>query len=150
MTDIHYIKQFEGYSPSIYYCSGNKPTIGYGHVIQPHEKFPTKITEQEAENILKDDLKKYEDAVNKYVKRPLTQLQFTALVFFVYNVGISAFKSSTLLRKLNDYNNKDYEQSVVDELRKWIYTKKRINKGLINRIEQEITIWKMGSKTLNK
>jgi len=55
---------------------------------------------------LAEDVREAEDAINDLCKVSLTQNQFDALVSFVFNVGVGAFKSSTLLRKLNagDYD----------------------------------------------
>ncbi len=47
-----------------------------------------------------------ENAVNKYVKVPLTQNQYDALVSFVYNLGEGNFRKSTLLKELNFGNYK--------------------------------------------
>ena len=58
-----------------------------------------KISQKQAEEFLKDDLKTFEAAVNNYVKVPLTQGQFDALVSFSFNVGNEALRTSTLLNK---------------------------------------------------
>ena len=78
---------------------GTPWTIGYGHT-KGVRKGQT-ITKRQAEEFLTQDLKVYEDAVNRLVKVPLTQNQFDALLSFVYNIGIGAFTHSTLLRVLN-------------------------------------------------
>jgi len=49
------------------------------------------------------------------VKVALTQNQFDALVSFVYNLGVEAFRTSTLLRKLN---NADYRGAAA-EFKRW-------------------------------
>lgn len=136
-ADLHYIKEFEGFSPTAYYCSAGVRTIGYGHVITSTDRLPDSITEEEALKILKSDLSTFEDAVNKYVTVKLTQEQFTALVFFTFNIGVGAFKKSTLLKKLN---SGDYD-SIPSEMRKWNIANKKVNPGLINRREKEILIW---------
>ena len=46
-----------------------------------------KISRQQAEEYISDDLVKFEEAVEKYVTVPLTQNQFDALVSFTYNLG---------------------------------------------------------------
>ncbi len=67
-----------------------------------------------------------ERAVNTLVKVKLTQNQFDALVDFVFNIGVTAFATSTLLKKLN---KGDYA-SVSAELMKW--TKTRIKGVRVN------------------
>ncbi len=59
------------------------------------------ITEPQALELLAKTLGKYEKAVNDYVKVPLTQNEFDALVSFTYNLGAGNLLSSTLLKKLN-------------------------------------------------
>lgn len=85
-------------------ANGLPVTIGYGSTTQMDGgpwKLGDEVTEAYAEALLRRDLLDAERAVNESVTVPLSQAQFDALVSFVFNVGASAFKSSTLLRKLN-------------------------------------------------
>ena len=75
-------------------------TIGVGHT-GPHVCEGLVWTNQQVKDALRDDLVTAEDAINKYVIVPLTQNQFDALVSFVFNVGVLAFRRSTLLKLLN-------------------------------------------------
>ena len=59
------------------------------------------ISDEEVENLLRKDCILCENTVNTYVKVLLTQAQFDALVSFIFNVGVNAFKKSTLLKVLN-------------------------------------------------
>src|SRR5690606_2385343 len=64
-------------------------SIGYGHQIKPNEKYlHSGITIIKAEQILKDDLLLFENAVNK--ASGLNQNQFDALVSFAFNCGVGA------------------------------------------------------------
>lgn len=56
---------------------------------------------EQCENAFRKELAIYEDAVEQYVKVPLNQNQFDALVSFTYNCGVGALKGSTMLRLLN-------------------------------------------------
>ena len=100
------IKKLEGFSSSTYKDSAGKSTIGYGHLIKQKEVF-TYLTEEEASDLLLKDVQVAVDAINDLVDRELTQNQFDALVLFVYNVGVAAFTSSTMLRLLQqgDFDN---------------------------------------------
>jgi lysozyme len=80
------IKEAEGLRLKAYVCQAGKLTIGYGHVIMPGEP-AAPITENEAEELLLDDVVWAEAVVNDAVKVRLTQGQFDALVSFVFNVG---------------------------------------------------------------
>jgi lysozyme len=122
---INLIKSFEGCILHSYNDPVGILTIGYGHtgkdVIEGR-----KITQQQAEEILKRDLAKFEEGVSELVKVPLNQYQFDALVSFSYNVGLGALGSSTLLKKLN---KKDYRGAAI-EFEKWVYAKGNKLKGL--------------------
>lgn len=135
---LNYIQELEGYSPTAYYCTSGVRTIGYGHAILPTDDFPESITKEEALKLLKSDLSKFEHAVNAYVKVDLTQTQFVALVFLCYNIGIEAFRTSTLLKELNEGH---YDEVPVQMMR-WKYSKGKVSKGLIKRREAEINLWK--------
>lgn len=86
------------------------PTIGVGHT-GPGVYIGLAWTDQQIEDALADDLKEAEDCINKYVTVPLTQNQFDALVSFVFNIGVTAFKKSTMLKDLNKGN---YEEAAKD------------------------------------
>jgi lysozyme len=133
---IELLKEFEGFRANSYLCPANVWTIGYGHTSaagEPKVYSGQKITKKQAEEILKQDLEKFEFVVESSVQVPLTENQFSALVSFVYNIGSSAFKSSTLLRKLNA---KDY-LGAADEFKRWNKGGGRVLQGLVRRREAE-------------
>ena len=101
---IALIKDFEGLRLGAYYCSAGVLTIGYGHTGGVKEG--DLITEQKAEQLLQDDLKKFENGVLRLVRVPLNQNQFDALVSFAFNLGVGNLGKSTLLKMLN---NRDYK-----------------------------------------
>lgn len=103
-TGIDLIKRFEGLELEAYQDSVGIWTIGYGHTDEAGEPRVTpgmRITEQEAEAILRRDLGQYERAVNRLVKVDLNQNEFDALVSFTFNLGAGALGSSTALKRLN-------------------------------------------------
>lgn len=59
------------------------------------------ITQEKADADLRRNLSLAEATINGQVKVPLEQHQYDALASFIFNVGVGAFASSTLLRKLN-------------------------------------------------
>lgn len=82
---INLIKQFEGYRLTAYYDTAGIRTIGYGHA---YWNGADKISAAEAEALLKSDLIKFENAVNKYDNiYHWNQNEFDALVSFAFNVG---------------------------------------------------------------
>ena len=160
---IKELKIMEGIEPYIYTCSAGAQTIGAGHKLSRVEmdtgtliidgkevRWINGLTKEQIDGLLRKDLEWVELAINDSVKVPLSDSQFDCLCAFVFNVGASAFKSSTLLKKLN---KGDY-LSVPDELRRWnkitvrmvrddgTWTSiKKISPGLIHRREAEIKLW---------
>lgn len=110
------IKEFEGFRATAYLCPANVWTVGYGTTRINGNKVSkgTRVTTEEADIFLEQDLKQFEDCINKSVLVELTQNQFDALVAFVYNVGVGNFQKSTLLKKLN---SGDYEEAAEQFLR---------------------------------
>lgn len=96
---IGLIKAFEGCKLGSYYDSGGVLTIGYGCTTDVAPGM--KITQVQAEERLKLDLKDAEDAVNLLVVVPLSQNEFDALVSFTFNLGQGALRRSKLLKLLN-------------------------------------------------
>lgn len=97
---IGLIKRFEGLELEAYQDIAGVWTIGYGHT-GPDVRPGMRISEREAEELLKQDLKPREEAVARLTTVPLNQNEFDALVSFVYNVGAEAFRKSTARRRLN-------------------------------------------------
>lgn len=119
---IDLIKRYEGVILHAYICPANKLTIGVGHT-GSDVKQGMIITEEEAENLLKKDLKKIEDKLNYSLQHDnitLNQNQFDACISFIFNLGFSAFIFSTLYKKLKQG---DYE-GASNEFTKWIYITK--------------------------
>ncbi|QKS24610.1 lysozyme [Vreelandella titanicae] len=132
---IAFIKKHEGFSTTAYKDSAGIYTIGYGsiQIFGRAVRHDDVITEHQAINQMIIDLETFEHAVNEYVYVYLTQKQYTALVSFTYNVGSHAFKTSTLLKKLNQ---SDY-QAAADELLKWVNAGGERIQGLVNRRNDE-------------
>lgn len=93
------LESFEGCVLEAYRDIRGIPTIGYGHT--RGVKMGDMITGETAGLLLLEDLDVAVDAINDAVKVPLTQNQFDALCSFVYNIGVGAFRSSTMLKRIN-------------------------------------------------
>lgn len=132
---IKLIKEFEGFRSKAYLCPAKVWTIGYGHT--KTAKPGLCITREQGENLLKRDLQVYEQAVNNDVKVPLTQNQFDALVSFTYNVGVTAFANSSLLKFLN----KGYYDRASNELHRWVRGGGRKLPGLVRRRQAEYELF---------
>ncbi|WP_149019871.1 lysozyme, partial [Escherichia coli] len=77
--------------------------------------------------------------INPYIKVDIPETTRGALYSFVYNVGAGNFRTSTLLRKINQGDIK----GACDQLRRWIYAGGKQWKGLMTRreIEREVCLW---------
>lgn len=136
---IDLITHFEGYEAKPYICAGGKLTIGYGHVIRDHERqYLTYVNQNQARQLLHNDLHRFENAVNKLVRVPLEQHQFDALVSFVYNVGPANLEQSTLLKKLNA----GYYSSAAEQFKRWRFAGGKILKGLERRRAAEAAMFR--------
>lgn len=110
------IKSFEGLRLEPYYCSSQVLTIGYGST-GPHVKEGMKITKEEAEDLLRKDVSRFETGVDKLINIDLKQEQFDALVSFAFNCGVGALEESTLRRRLNA--GEDPNTVAQEELKRW-------------------------------
>lgn len=90
-------------------------------------------TKAECDQLLYKHMLPAVKAVDSSVKVPLNDYQKAALYSFSYNVGVGAFKSSTLLKKLNQGDI----PGACDQLRRWTYAGGKQWKGLITRREVE-------------
>lgn len=133
---IEFIKKEEGLVLNAYLCPANVWTIGYGHT--NGVKKGDKITEEQAEDFLVNDLLYSERVVNKMVKVKLNQNQYDALVSFVFNVGSGNFINSTLLKKLNTGANND---EICAELRRWVFSKGKKLPVLVARRQRECELY---------
>ena len=104
---LELIKEIEGFSSVAYLCSAKKATIGYGNTFWEDGtpvKIGDQISKERAETLLKHVVDNFSVAVEVDIKIEVTQNQFDALVSLAYNIGLGAFKNSTLLRQLNRGN----------------------------------------------
>ena len=138
---IRIIIAYEGFSATPYRCPGGYLTIGYGHRILPSEILTlTSVTHEQAQKLLERDVCFAEDAVYKETV-PTHQLMFDALVSFTFNVGITAFKNSTLLRKVKAGQ---YRLAAL-EFTKWVNAGGSPLKGLIARRAEEAVMFTIGA-----
>lgn len=128
------IKEFEGLRLQSYICPAGVWTIGYGHTrgVKPGQK----ITEAQAEDLLRKDLDRYQIELANLVHVPVTQGQFIGLLSWFYNLGNTrAVRDSTLLKLLN---SGDY-MGAANQFPRWNKSGKVVIDGLVRRraIEQK-------------
>jgi len=125
------IKHFESLQLKAYKCSANVWTIGYGHT--KNVKEGDRISQDQANCFLMQDLYSVEQAIVRLVKVKLNQNQFDALCSLIFNIGISAFNKSTLLAKLN---KEDYV-GAAEQFRRWNKVNNVVMAGLVRRRQAE-------------
>lgn len=108
-TALSLIKEFEGFEAKPYVDVAGFYTWGYGHKLPktPKPNMNAVMTEKQASDLLTLDVEVAEAEVNLVCVKKLeaqglhlNQNQFDALVCFVYNVGGSSFRKSTMLKLL--------------------------------------------------
>ncbi len=129
------IKEFEGLRLKAYKCPGGVWTIGYGHT--EGITAGISITEDQAEEILRQDIETIETQINT-LNLSLTQNQFDALVSFVFNLGIGNFRKSRLLSLIKA---DPYDNAIMDEFLKWVYSGGRVLPGLQRRRLSEMKLY---------
>ena len=107
------VRQFEGLRTLAYKCPAGIRTIGYGHTL--NVRAGQVITKAQAEEFLHADLSKCDAAISRLVTVSLKQCERDALASFIFNVGVNAFQSSTMLRKINA----DDMQGAANEFLRW-------------------------------
>ena len=132
---IDLIKHFEGCELNAYKCPAGVWTIGYGHIKGVQEG--DVITEQQADEMLVEELNEYENYINTLVTVPLNQNQYDALVSWVYNLGSSNLNSSTLLKVLN---SGDYA-GVPEQIMRWNKAGGKVLEGLTRRRQSEADLF---------
>jgi lysozyme len=144
---LEFLARHEGFSGSLYNDPAGHCTIGFGHLVHhgacngdEPKRFKDGITREEALQLMAADVESFADAVADAVTVELAQHQFDAVVDFAYNVGKHAFRSSTLLKKLNagDY------AAVPSELAKWVKAGGVTLPGLVKRRKEEGVLFSTG------
>ncbi|MCI1900870.1 MAG: lysozyme [Enterobacter sp.] len=135
---VELICHFEGLKLERYRDAVGLWTIGYGHLILKTEMEKLiKITTGEAKTLLRKDLRRTEQGVQKLVSVSVTQNQFDALVSFAFNLGVGSLKKSTLLRKLNAGD----VQGAALQFKSWNKAGGKVLTGLTRRREAEMKLF---------
>ena len=134
-----FIEELEGFKEYAYLDSAGIWTYGIGftktpngNAVQKYDRISKADSHTFLQKILLQDLLQ----IQKVVRVPLNDYQWIALLSFVFNIGNTRFRRSTLLSKINKQAGKD---EITKEFRKWVYAKGQLIKGLHNRRNKEIT-----------
>ena len=126
-TLIAAIKKFEGVRLTAYQDSVGVWTIGFGHT--KDVKKGDRITQYQAEQFLREDLKKFEAVADK-CKRITTQGRYDAILDFIYNCGPANFESSTL-KKYIEVGKATWE--IQEQFLRWVNAGGKKLGGLVTR-----------------
>ena len=121
------IKSYEGLRLQAYQDSVGVWTIGYGTTRGVNSGM--KITKEQAERMLLNDVQRFEPEVQRLVTAPLNQNQWDALMSFTYNLGPANLESSTLRRLLNAGNY----ASAAEQFPRWNKAGGQVLAGLVHR-----------------
>lgn len=111
-----------------------KGVDGYQRMLETYPDLET-ITEEEACELLAEDLEHFEDQINS-LNLKLTQYQFDSLVSFAFNCGFGNLLSSTLLRRI-----KGEKGSLRDAFAMWNKSGGKVLNGLIKRRDAEASLF---------
>lgn len=138
VAGIAHLVQDEANVPTVYLDPVGIPTVCVGHTATVTRKDIGKtFSSTECQELLRQDTRLAQAAIRQHVKVPVTQGQYDALVSFTFNVGVSNFKSSTLLRKINAGQCRAAGQ----EFARWNKAKGRVLRGLTLRRAREAARW---------
>lgn len=141
--------ELEGSRSDVYVDVAGFATTGVGHMLTKDELSSGKIvidgepvrygalSSEQIDVLLQQDLREFEQVVDREALPIISQQQFDALVSFAFNVGTAAFGRSTLLKKVNAGEFVE----VPAQFRRWIYAGGRTWDGLVARREKEIERW---------
>jgi len=137
MEGLALIKKFEGCELEAYQCSAGVWTIGYGHTkgVQEGDEW----SEDHANHMLEVELEEYEGYINDMVNVELNQNQFDAMVSWVFNLGPTNLKNSSLLRILNS-THVDWAD-IPYQIQRWNKVNGVPNEGLKKRRKAEALLF---------
>lgn len=137
---LELIKSFEGCRLSSYKCPAGVWTIGYGHTQGVYEGMV--ITQEQADNMLREDVKYYADAVDRYNSRfNFNQAEFDSLTSFAYNCGVGSLQAV-----MSCCNTK---QEIAEECKLYNKGGGVVLAGLVRRREEEYKLFMSGASSSN-
>jgi len=139
-STLEFIRREEGLRLTVYLCPAGVKTVGWGHVVEPHDDLDLgdAITKERAAQFLEDDVAKAFQSLFRLVHVPLDDAQQIALVSFIFNLGAGRFQASTLRQKIN----RGEFEAAEEEFGRWVYARDPIRgllqlKGLAARRRRE-------------
>lgn len=130
------IKKWEGCKLTAYKCSAGVWTIGWGST-GPGITHGVKWTQEQADKRLHDDVQRFASGVFSAVTYDATPAQLGAMISLAYNIGLGAFRSSTLLRLFNAGDT----SGAHAQFPRWNKAGGKVVNGLTNRRRDEAAVF---------
>ena len=137
-------KLSEGWRRFLYNDVANFCTIGYGHLVKKQpcdgsepERFRSGLSEPVGTELLLADMMNARSTVSAAVATALSDGQYAALCDFVFNVGSTNFRNSSLLTLVNSGRHDE----LPAQFRRWVLAGGKVQPGLRTRREREIVIY---------
>jgi len=124
---VDLVKSFEGFRSQAYLDAVGVPTIGYGFT--KGVQLGDLMTQDEADARLAQELGEFEAGVLKLCVRAPGANQAAAMSALAYNIGLAAFKGSSVLREHND----GFFALAADAFLLWNRAGGRVLPGLVKR-----------------
>jgi len=130
----------DGYILVVYKDSRGFPTVGCGHLVVSTDRLKVGevITKDRAKQLLKNDLRTAERAINHQVKVPLLQNEYDALISIAFNAGAHG------VSKLVESVNKGEYTSIPGLIKHY-----RTGGGNMRRRNSEASLFKSGTYNAN-
>ena len=146
-------KTVESYSQVMGY-----PTIGVGHLITSKQRSSfapylgggRKLSQYQVMELLKKDVQRFEDPINKKIKKPVTQSMWDAIISLAFNAGANSY---AVKNAINAINTEDYEGAAKAILNGPTKSKGKVLSGLVKRRKREALMFLkdgMPGSTLSK
>lgn len=152
---LTFLKQIETFQKSPKDDGSGNSTVGFGHEVTKEEKkagtFDKPLTLAKANELLAQDMVRFNTAIDEAIIVQLFQNQRDALLVFAFNTGVGAFKRSALVKVINKGGS---DAEITKEFAKWVHAtnsrgKKIKLNGLIKRQAVVIQIWR-GKASVSK
>lgn len=136
------VRKWEGCRLEAYLCPAKVWTIGYG-ATGAGIREGARWTQAQADDRLARDVENFQRGVRALLKREASDNELGAMTSLAYNVGLTAFRASTLLRLFNAGD----KAGAAKEFPKWNRARGRVLSGLVNRRAHEREVFEQPADT---
>ena len=126
---------WEGDSLTAYVCPAGHPTIARGatrYLDGSLVKMGDTVTQDESNDLTYALIERWAQRIEPYIKNDDWRdgKKFAALVCFSYNIGVRAFRESTVLARINNY---DTDERIAEAWSWWKKANGKVLRGLMRR-----------------